>query len=75
MYAHQKNGNYADAEISRLKIEQLKKDLESRTLLEMSWKHKREYNDLEKANSDELLAFNNLMDQKMNEIRQEGEKA
>jgi hypothetical protein len=41
MFIHQKNGNYADAEKSRLKIDQLKKDLESRTLLEMDWRHKR----------------------------------
>lgn len=26
MFVHQKNGNYADAEICRLKIEQLHKD-------------------------------------------------
>lgn len=38
--------------MSRLKIEQLKKDLEARTLLEMEWRHKREQNELAKANSD-----------------------
>lgn len=41
----------------------------------MTWRHKREANELEKANNDELQAFNNLMDQKMNQIVQEGEKA
>jgi hypothetical protein len=32
MYVHQKNGNYADAENSRLKLEQLHKDHEARSL-------------------------------------------
>lgn len=32
MYVHQKNGNYADAEVNRLKIEQLQKDHEARSL-------------------------------------------
>lgn len=41
MYIHQKNGNYADAEKSRLKLEQFKKDLEARTVYEMEMRHKR----------------------------------
>jgi hypothetical protein len=41
----------------------------------MELRHKREYNDLEKANQNELAAFNQLMDQRISEINQEGQKA
>jgi hypothetical protein len=70
MFIHEKNGNYADAEQNRLKIEQLKKDLESRTLYEMEQRQKREKQDLDKTNNNEITAFNDLMDQKANEINQ-----
>lgn len=75
MMVHEKNSNYADAEVSRLKIAQLKKDLEARTLYEMEQRHKREMHDLEKSNSNELAAFNALMDGKANDIQEEGNKA
>lgn len=41
MYVHQKNGNFADAEKSRLKVEQLNKDLEARAIYEMEIRHKK----------------------------------
>ena len=41
----------------------------------MEQRHKREFNELEKANQNELAAFNNLMDQRIHEINQEGNKA
>ena len=75
MYIHQKNTNYAEAEKSRLKIEQLKKDLEARTIYEMEHRHQREMNDLNKANNEELAEFNNLMNKRGAEITQEGEKS
>jgi len=40
MALHKTNGNYADAEVSRLKIEQLFKDREARSLYEMQLRHK-----------------------------------
>lgn len=41
MFIHEKNGNYADAEKNRIKIEQLRKDLEARTIYEMEQRHRR----------------------------------
>jgi Spy/CpxP family protein refolding chaperone len=75
MYIHEKNGNYVDAEKSRLKIEQLRKDLEARTLFEMDHRHKREVHDLRKANDDELAAFNDYWNKKAADISSEGSKA
>ena len=40
MSIHKTIGNYADAEVSRLKIEQLCKDHEARALYEMQLRHK-----------------------------------
>ena len=40
MAVHKTNGNYADAEACRLKIEQLHKDHEARSLYEMNLRHK-----------------------------------
>lgn len=40
----------------------------------MELRHKKERNELTKANNDEMAAFNNLMDQKMHEINQLSQK-
>lgn len=72
MLIHEKNGNYADAEKNRLKIEQLKKNLEARTLYEMEQRHRSETADLEKTNAGELAAYNDHIAQRMKEIAEEG---
>ena len=75
MFIHEKNGNYDDAEKSRLKIEQLKKDHEVRSVYEMEQRHKHELNDLIKSNNSEMAAFNDLFNKRTDEINQEGEKS
>lgn len=75
MYIHQKNGNYMDAEKSRLKIEELQRNLEARTLFEMDRRHRQERDDLTSANNAELAAFNDYWNKKAADIANEGAKA
>ena len=75
MYIHEKNGNYVDAEHNRLKLEQLKKDLEARTLYEMDLRQKRELNDLAKSHDHELATFHDFWNNRTDEVLKEGEKA
>lgn len=60
MFVHQKNGNYGDAEKSRLKIESLEKEHDERALFEMHQRHKKEMAELLKCNQDALAAFNDF---------------
>jgi|LakMenEpi03Aug12_release.lakeMendotaPanAssembly.Ray.scaffolds.fasta_scaffold1993307_1 hypothetical protein len=50
MFIHEKNGNYADAEKSRLKMEQLQKDHEARSIYELNVRHKNEIKALSENN-------------------------
>lgn len=69
MFVHQKNGNYGDAEKSRLKIEQLEKEHEERALYDMRLRHKKELNDLLKNNQDTLAAFNDFWNKNEDKIK------
>ena len=75
MFVHEKNGCYDDAQKCRLKIQQLKKDHEARSVYEMEQRHKREMNDLLKSNASEMASFNDLFDKRTDQIIQEGVKA
>ena len=64
MYVHQKNGNYADAEKCRIKIEQLQKDHETRSLYELNIRHKNEMKGLLENNNQELVSMNDFWNKK-----------
>lgn len=74
MYVHQKNGNYGDAEKSRIKIETLEKEHETRAIYEMHQRHKREHNDLLKSNQESMAAFNDFWNKNEEDIKNEEKK-
>ena len=75
MDVHKANGNYADAEKSRLKIEELRTNLTNRALAEMQQRHRKEHNDLAKANADEMASFNQFWNKKAADVEAEGRRA
>lgn len=75
MDVHKRNGKYAEAEESRLKIEQLQRDLLSRELWEMGQRHKKEQDELAKANADEMASFNAFWNKRAADIESEGKKS
>jgi hypothetical protein len=64
-----------DAEKSRLKIEELQRNLETRTLYEMDRRHHQEKDDLTSSNNAELAAFNDYWNKKAAEIAADGTQA
>lgn len=75
MEDHQRNGNYVDAESCRLTVEQLKKDFEARKLYQLEQKHKQECSDLARTHEQELEHFNKFWDKKMEDHKNDGDKA
>lgn len=74
MFVHQKNGNYGDAEKSRVKIESLEKEHDERELFEMHQRHKKEMSDLLKSNQDALSAFNDFWNKNEDDINNEAKQ-
>ncbi len=74
MFVHQKNGNYGDAEKSRVKIESLEKEHDERELFEMHQRHKKEMSDLLKSNQDTLAAFNDFWNKNEDDINNEAKQ-
>jgi hypothetical protein len=74
MFVHQKNGNYGDAEKSRVKIESLEKEHDERELFEMHQRHKKEMSDLLKNNQDTLAAFNDFWNKNEDDINNEAKQ-
>ncbi len=74
MFVHQKNGNYGDAEKSRVKIESLEKEHDERELFEMHQRHKKEMSDLLKSNQDALAAFNDFWNKNEDDINNEAKQ-
>ena len=72
MFIHQKNGNYLEAEKSRLKIEELTRNLEARTLLQMERRHRHEKDELSAINNAELAAFNDYWNKKVADVEAKG---